>query len=286
MEHTLSKIDNLKMNAYIRGDNYICDNITEDNINIFFNELNLTKDDMKDYTLNTKRNSGYVCDFCKEKCYGDVRQYTTKFINDKSTKFIIYRGPRDMCEKCYDKDTINNYPSIQMNATLYKTIICNKYEEDTSYDYTIMALKVFQDSNTNNTNLLYVIEEKNINDMYQDIHYYLKYYKNKKVVVDYELDTYNPYFGCDIISLNLNENIITVEYYEKHKTCKVSVMEDGNTHNVYLKSQPKTFARCQNTNVKSHNIGKVIKFLKNGKENKNLNYFNYDPNANSGDSLK
>jgi hypothetical protein len=51
---------------------------------------------------------------------------------------------------------------------------------------------------------------------YVDVHFYLYVMVKKRIVVEWEIETYNPYFGCQVELLHwLPEHLIII-YHEKH----------------------------------------------------------------------
>lgn len=142
-------------------------------------------------------------------------------------------------------------------------------DESEKYNYKIIALKKID-----NGKYLYVVEEKNNDNFNNDIHYYFKYYENGYIVMDHEIQSYNPYFEISIYKMELNDDIVQVEYSEKYKCCTVDIKIDReNKHKVYMKSQPHEFSRDQNESTRNHEIGTIVKFIKAGKEMKMLSYY-------------
>ena len=232
------------------------ENITSDDLDKFLNELKLEKEDLEDYVENTEGITNYSCDVCEEPCVGDFRQY---HIKEKSwTRY------NDVCKECTEQ---NKYDGTDE----YRIYKCPKYNQTLSYNYEIISLKQI-----NETDYLYVVEEQNLYSSHQDIHYYLKYYKNGKIILDHELNTYNPYFGCIVKSLQLVDDTIKIIYNEKHCECEVWLIIDENnkSHNIYLKSKPSAYARSQNEDVEYHEIGKIVKFIKDGRTMEKLSYWN------------
>ena len=236
-------------------------------------ELKISKDDLKDYVLNVDGITYHYCDFCGEDCVGE-------FYKIKNIEITNYTHFKDMCRQCFKNnplsETADNLPVYQyedfwkhINKDHIAIIKPPIYAEQKSYDYDIISVKKISDHK-----YIYVVEEINIYTHVQDVHYYLKFYDNGNIIIDYELDTYNPYFSVDVIYLDYVDDVVTIKYHEKHCCCCVKVKPDGRTHSIYLKSKPQTFSRAQNLETKDHNIGEVVEFIKNDKIMENKNYFN------------
>lgn len=144
-----------------------------------------------------------------------------------------------------------------------------EYDDNLSYKYNIISIKKLNDKK-----FIYIVEENNFNKNMEDIHYYLKYYNNGNIIVDHEIQTYNPYFGVWNIAIDIdNDNIITLSYHEKHKPCVIKLKPNGDNHKIYLKSKPGTSYRSYNEKVKWHEIGDIIEFKVGDKIRENKEYF-------------
>lgn len=230
------------------------------------NALGLTMTNLNDLIENTNMKTTYICDFCQSDCIGDIHSSISP--ND-----LGGYGWIDMCDVCYKKFRID-----QMSDIKFKLTKCNKYDEQNSYVYKIVKVKKIS-----NNEFLYVISEENLNAFNKDVHYYLKYFLNQHIFLDWEIDTYNPYFGCDVLSLDLEQKldenkepifIAKIKYSEKHKICEVQIKSDyKKSHKKYLGSKPNTFSRSQNEKTSGDSIGTVIEFIKAGKQMESLKYF-------------
>lgn len=98
-------------------------------------------------------------------------------------------------------------------------------------------------------------------------------YDNGNIIIDREMQTYNPYFNIDVLSLDFIDNVAMISYHEKHCVCSVKIIPNEKKHNIYLKSKPNTFSRSQNENIKDHDIGEIIEFIKNDVIMENKTYF-------------
>lgn len=136
----------------------------------------------------------------------------------------------------------------------------NKSLYDKTYTYEINGLLMITDSK-----FLYVVEECGDHDGDQDIHYYLKMFDSGKIVLDWELYSYNPYFGCNTLDLQWDEknNIAYIRYSEKHKIykCAIKPVSFDKGHQIYLKSQPNEFSRSENSDCANHELGKVVEIF-------------------------
>lgn len=237
-------------------------------IDNFLNNLGFDRTYLTDRIIDADETTTYICDYCEKECYGDVyrykfMEYINRILNGENKQISTYYI-KDMCREC-KKSNI----SIQENEIFFEIDSMSKYHK-LSYDYTIEALMNIADNE-----YLYVVKECSFGNTYNvDIHYYLKYYKNGKIYLDHELQTHSPYFGCDIIDLELNNNIAKITYNEKHYICEVTLeFNYDNSHEIFLKSKPRCFSRSQNVNTKNHEIGKIIKFTKNGVISESNTYF-------------
>lgn len=204
--------------------------------------LNLKREELRDNYLN---NIKYYCNYCNKICVGLFYQNKNK----------------NICATCFKMVNVPN--------NRYKIIINEKYNRQLSYKYSVIAIK-----KVSATKYLYIIEESNYVENFQDIHYYLKLYSNGDIIIDYELQSYNPYFGIHDIELDIDNNdIVTIKYEEKLSKCIVKLKPTFNSHTVYLKSKPNRFFRAQNNDVKWHEVGDILEFSVDGKIKKNKNYF-------------
>lgn len=209
--------------------------------------LELKQDDS--YGVPLKINN-VACDFC------DIHNslYDGNFI-----KVFCNNKMMDACVDCFTKNNLTQATKKQMielkDWSLYK------------YEFVFVA-KISE------SEYIYIVEEKNKSENI-DVHYYLKIVKNKEIILDHEIQTYNPYFGVRDISIeNFTEKEITIKYREKASICEVTIKYDVTTSSKnYLYSMPDYFARCNNDNVKDHEIGTITKFIKNGIVITNNTYF-------------
>lgn len=146
-------------------------------------------------------------------------------------------------------------------------------DRDEEYFYDITFCTKLKDNE-----YLYVVEETNHESGtgWVDVHYYLKYYKDGLILIDWELESYNPYFGCDVKKLYKNDDGIHLEYREKHRYCKAILVpaSDSEGHQDYVVSQPNKYARSQNTQLhQQQHRGTVIEFWKGDKQMKDVVIF-------------
>lgn len=212
----------------------------------FLSLLELTENDFLVLRDNEDMCDGYYCDNCKEELIGNF--YKLKY--------------EDVCLMCHQTNP-ENYKN-------HKRVIHSLSE---SYKYEIIYLKKIND-----TSFVYVVEEQNCDCNNQDIHYYLKYFKNSKIIIDHEVCTYNPYFGIYDITVDVldeTNDVFEMFYREKHAKCSVQIksipsqIEKG--HNVY--SQPSCYTRSGNDLCKDHELGEIIQFKKNEKIMESKRYF-------------
>lgn len=140
------------------------------------------------------------------------------------------------------------------------------------YNYEIIALLKID-----NGEYIYVVEELEDTSDIVDVHYYLKYVSNGNVILDWEIDTYNPYFGVSVSYINYDsvDRIIEIHYSEKHYVCKVKIaIPNGNKkHNNYWICKCNAYSRKQSPEYKDQEIAEVIEFIKNDKIMIGKSYF-------------
>ena len=193
--------------------------------------LKLTEKDLLDLSPNINGKTGYYCDFCLDDCFGyyfkmavtsnttcckcfftmDVDEliklnkiekisreaytYINETIINKNTtlnskicelckknKTTSMTKYIDVCIKCQNKETIPLEYCTRCDAI--------EYLDELSYEYKFIFIKKISDNE-----FIYIVEEKNFDMENQDIHYYLKYFLNDKIILDHELQTHNPYAG-------------------------------------------------------------------------------------------
>lgn len=229
--------------------------VSDRDLQDFFQTLHITEEEMNDFIPNTNSETNYICNYCGLDCYSDVYTF---YIHESTT----FKKRNHMCEICYNK---REDKSIQED---YKES-CSVYLSKISYTYKIIALKKL-----NNNEYIYVVQEENLHEDDQDIHYYLKYYNDGFIYIDHEIQTYNPYFGCKINLIEKIENdIIHIHYHEKHNKCNVYIKFNvDKKHQIWMKSKPNAYMRCQNSSTKEHEIGEIISFFNNDKPSETLSY--------------
>jgi hypothetical protein len=162
----------------------------------------------------------------------------TLYKHDADSEDLKYK-----CMKCFDKYTVygcrscgygngfcdtcaNNENFVEQHAAshqthVFKTVYPEKYDLVNSYEYVIHFFKKIGPKK-----YLYVLDKHNIDyDGNMNINYYLRYYDNGEILLDWTIDTYNPYFGCTVELLEWNdmEQTATITYYEKHSKCCVKI---------------------------------------------------------------
>ena len=140
----------------------------------------------------------------------------------------------------------HDFRKVEMNVVI---------DQDRSYQYFINMLYKLNDDI-----YCYIIRQNNYNESYLDIEFILKVYYKGKIIIEKELLTHNPYFGFYVsyIDYDLNKQIIHIIYQEKHYECEMFVQVDvdnDNSHTTFIK--------------KGQECGTLIKFIKDGKEQKN-----------------
>lgn len=199
------------------------------------------------------------CDYCySKKEYYEIidlseENYPIPIKDTEYDESIHYRKKIDACLDCFNK--FNLVKEIDAEEL--------KKREDTIH-WTITYTKTIDDIN------FYVIYEHNNVPGRQHCIYNLVAIKNGNIILNYELDSYNPYFGIDIIDVTIEQpnNIVKVVYREKHHVCEVK-LKFGSDNEITNKYTIDGIYYVEP-------IGQVIEFINNGKIMKNNRY--YDPN--------
>jgi hypothetical protein len=97
--------------------------------------------------------------------------------------------------------------------------------EISKYEYKIIALKIIS-----NNQFVYVVERtnKDFTDDAVDTCFYLKFYDNGFITVNWLIRSYNPYFGCRVKTLDYSPETqtVTMTYHEKHGLCMAVITPD------------------------------------------------------------
>ncbi len=214
----------------------------------------------------------YMCDICKE-MYEDIADSNP----DKNIRLIKIVGGGEICSLCFEKNkTIQKSGNSETNKMIIEET--NDSDLETRYDtiHYDIDKELIVDSNTG----LYVIHEYDNVAHSQYNNYILLCIENCKVILNYILDSYNPYFGIEVIEMSMNlekteaclqkqTNLpreVFIKYYEKHKICEVKLKldRDGGKQDYMIDG-----ILCKKP------IGQVIEFIVGGKKSKNLRYFDY-----------
>jgi len=141
------------------------------------------------------------------------------------------------CSSCYHTFVENEqmFECDQCEYDYEQTILCENClpkhnsvhtakKEEHMYNYHVIAAHVVD---RNKNKFVYVIGEDDEPNGTVDAHYYLKAYDDGVLVADWELESYNPYFGCSVYYLewfnNDGNNNVVLAYSEKHGTFCVSI---------------------------------------------------------------
>jgi len=88
--------------------------------------------------------------------------------------------------------------------------------------------------------------------------------RDNKIILNYKIESYNPYFDIEIRDCKVNENTIEIMYREKHSICNVILEFDNNNEDTeYIKYG------LYNYNL----VGKVLEFKKGDKIMELKSYF-------------
>ena len=180
--------------------------------------------------------SRYICDTCT-----DDYDYVPKKL------FKTIEG--DVCDKCFGT---NKYVELTENKDLLERF-------DTIF------YKIIYSNNINNIDV-YVIYEYDNNHGMQYCEYFLLCIKDNKIILNYKIDTYNPYFGLDVKGCEIKQelNHIIIKYYEKHYLCDVTLEFDFTSEETQYEI---------NGLYKFKPIGSVIEFKKGDKIMESKKYF-------------
>ena len=186
------------------------------------------EDHSKNHKLVPFNGSRWLCSYVNHSLLEENRENMTTFVCENCNL--------NFCNSCYENNTHTNehtFESIQPPKTLK------------GYHYKICSASVISEKK-----FVYVLmEDKNFGGNI-DIHYYLKAYDDGIIVADWELESYNPYFGCTIHYLKWNDKI-SLEYFGKHSLYNVIIIpvdaDKGWTN--YLGSKPQKFRRDKEKDI-------------------------------------
>ncbi len=172
------------------------------------------------------------------------RPYLTQDEATNKDDLIIKNIIFDLLDRIITDDMETDY---KCGTTTYK-----------GYEFTLEAVK-----KVDKEKYLYVIQENDCKE-HSDVHYFLCYYDNDILKLLWEIETYNPWFGCDVTKLHMiTDDTVYIKYHEKHCVCEVKLKletDDSKFHRFFLGSplDLSKYAR-RHTNVE---IGQVIEFIK------------------------
>ena len=165
---------------------------------IFPHQLNMSECEFCNKKL-VKCYTRYDCDEC-------IRRENFDYDKEPTNMFKTTEG--DICNECFStgkftllvnpEDLIERYDTIH-----YKQIYSNRFSDID----------------------VYVIYEHDNVPGIQHCEYYLLCVRDGKIILNYIIDTYNPYFGVYVIScdVNLQANTVNIKYREKHKIGRAHV---------------------------------------------------------------
>lgn len=190
----------------------------------------------------------YGCDICMTEARTFVKENNTYI--EKINFDSMYKTEKgDACNECFHNKSLSEMTDINELKKRYDTI-----------HYNIQYEKKFEDENVN----VYVIYEYNNNTYNQHCEYFLLCLRDNKIILNYKIESYNPYFDIKITDCKVNENTIEIMYREKHSICKVILeFDNDNKDTEYVKY-----------GLYNHNtVGKVLEFKKDDKTIELKSYF-------------
>lgn len=198
------------------------------------------------FKLHSRPYPNLNCDMKCNVCSSDMNKLSKRYVCD----FCQYDGPYEGIYKIDDK---------QKDAC-DKCISSKNLVELTDRDKLIKRSDTICYRNEFHTNMfgidIYVIYEYDNVCGCQHCEYYLLCIKNNKIILNYIIDTYNSYFGVEVLSVEVvpDLNEITIKYQEKHYVCNVTLEFD-------VTSEETNYSNNGLYDFKP--IGKVIEFKKN-----------------------
>jgi hypothetical protein len=67
-----------------------------------------------------------------------------------------------------------------------------------------------------------------------DVHFYLRAQMDGELAINWEIETYNPYFGCQVGYLNWHGKRLVMVYREKHNTYVAVLCRGGFRHHLQI----------------------------------------------------
>jgi len=171
---------------------------------IFPHQMNLSSCNLCNGTLD-KNFTRYNCDICTG---------NNDWSHEPTKMFKTIEG--DVCDKCFESGAYVELTKKEDLEKRYDTIC-----------YNVIFSKFVPEANIQ-VDVIY--EYDNVPGM-KHCEYYLLCLRNDKIIANYIIDTYNPYFGVTVISCDVNPeaNTVTIEYSEKHKICNVTLQMDSSS---------------------------------------------------------
>ncbi len=166
----------------------------------------------------------YGCDICNkgvvnyELINGNVVEKIDLHKDDNGICFVKYHKYKDACVSCFNEKSLEEITDIEKLKERYDTI---KYE--------------IEYESKNNGIDAYVIYEYNNCSSNQFCQYYLLCLKDGKIILNWIIDTYNPYFGVSIKDCIIEDYFIKISYREKHYLCNVTLEYDNDNDDEYVK---------------------------------------------------
>jgi hypothetical protein len=262
----------IPITSYFYNQTVNIENSKTDDIKELLNYLNIGENDLVKGKLNHDKTHLFVkCIKCSEENIKG-RLYQSKSENSDGCWHMYKRI--NYCQKCFENDS-------SLNVNDFNIIEAPKYVNNDFFTYDITFVRKI-----NNNEYIYVLHEMNNDPDYTYVHYYLKYVKDHLVLIDWELDCYNPYFGChvNLLEWDSENKSVLIGYHEKHKYCKAKIgvkeEEKAKGHKDYLSY---VFERqqyehsleddCEEEPPERQSLGEVLEFSVDGKNHKSKKYF-------------
>ncbi len=141
-----------------------------------------------------------------------------------SNKYKCISCCHQICSDCNEKGKQKCWCSIKTHDRT-KEVVVNHI---TTLNYKIVAIKKTEDT------FIYVVKFRNCDFSQVDSGYYLKVCRKGKLILNWNIETYNPYFGCHSIKLDWNEDesMAHIIYKEKHGLCEKYIKLDSEDNEV------------------------------------------------------
>ena len=126
----------------------------------------------------------------------------------------------------FTESRLDTDPSFEERKRLLEGLASAKgaFVDDEGYEWRLQALSC----DPSHRRLAWVEWRYRDSDdgRFEDHHYYLKLHPDDRGLIRWEIETYNPYFGCSVEWLEWQELALVMIYSEKHDTYVISLGRD------------------------------------------------------------